>query len=128
VAAPDHPLAALSPVDTRDLVGAQIVAKEPRCPYGAGLERALIGAGIYPAAGLSFASLEAVKQSVVAGLGVALLPEVAVQAKVAQGRLVALPWSESSPELFTQMVYHPARKLPALGLFLAVAREVLVPV
>jgi DNA-binding transcriptional LysR family regulator len=61
----------------------------------------------------------------VAGMGVSVLPSVAVEADVAAGRLSRLAWSEPF-ELFTQMVTNSRRSIdPSSVAFMEVARSVL---
>ena len=62
------------------------------------------------------------KQCVVAGMGVSVLPSVAVEADVLAGRLVLLPW-RGRFEAVTQMVWNNRRAMsPAVGAFLDAAR------
>ena len=73
---------------------------------------------------MEFQSIEAVKQCVAAGMGVSVLPSVAVDAELKVGTLAALRWSEPF-EVLTQMSWHEARWMsPALRAFLEAAREV----
>jgi DNA-binding transcriptional LysR family regulator len=44
---------------------------------------------------LEFASIETVKQCVVAAMGIAVWPGIAIDADLAAGRLVRLPWRET---------------------------------
>jgi DNA-binding transcriptional LysR family regulator len=58
------------------------------------------------------------------GMGITVLPEVAVHVEVTQGRLVALPWSEAGFEVVTQLVWHKDKwQSPALKAFLSLTRE-----
>jgi DNA-binding transcriptional LysR family regulator len=70
--------------------------------------------------------VEAIKQCVVAGLGIAVLPEMAVHEELAQRRLVALRWSEPDFAIGTHLVWHKDKwQSPALRAFLETVREVL---
>jgi DNA-binding transcriptional LysR family regulator len=51
---------------------------------------------------MEFDNVEAIKRMIEAGLGISLLPEVAVQSEVTSGRLVALPLA-GEPERGRQM-------------------------
>lgn len=88
-AAADHPLAgrrALTPEDFRD---ERWVLREPGSATREMSER-LLAQLPAPAALLELDQTEAVKQAVVAGLGLACLPQVALADAVAAGRLVVL--------------------------------------
>ncbi|OZB59761.1 MAG: LysR family transcriptional regulator [Lysobacterales bacterium 14-68-21] len=88
-ARPDHPLAQRRRLAAEHFAGARWVLREPGSATRALSERAL---GQLPS-GLTVLELdqiEAIKQAVVAGLGIACLPEVAVTDAVAAGRLKVL--------------------------------------
>ena len=54
-------------------------------------ENTLHDAGVYPNK-LEFVSIEAIKQCVMAGLGIGLLPEMTVKDDIAEGRMKELSW------------------------------------
>jgi DNA-binding transcriptional LysR family regulator len=88
-ARPDHPLAQRRRLAAEHFAGARWVLREPGSATRALSERAL---GQLPAGEtvLELNQIEAIKQAVVAGLGIACLPEVAVTDAVAAGRLKVL--------------------------------------
>ena len=88
-AAPDHPLARKRALKPADFAGARWVLREPGSATRATTERVL---GQLPAGEtvLELDQIEAIKQAVAAGLGIACLPEVAVVDALATGRLKAL--------------------------------------
>jgi DNA-binding transcriptional LysR family regulator len=123
VGPPGHPLAGAASVSAPDLQRQTLLLTRPGCGYRALFASTLVSAGVQTAGSLDFGSVEAIKQCVAAGLGIAALPRTAVAAELADGRLVALPWSGPSLEVTTQMLWHPARARGAsLRTFLEVAR------
>lgn len=88
-ARPDHPLAQRRRLAAAHFAGARWVLREPGSATRALSERAL---GLLPAGEtvLELNQIEAIKQAVVAGLGIACLPAVAVTDAVAAGRLKVL--------------------------------------
>ncbi len=122
-----HALASSTMVTSGDLSGETVLlpeAPESGCAYRGQFERQLGAAGVMPAEKMEFQSIEAVKQCVAAGMGVSVLPSVAVSAELEDGKLAALRWKEPF-EVFTQMVRHEERwQSPALRAFLETAREV----
>ena len=122
-----HTLASSATVASRDLSGETVLlpeAPESGCAYRGQFERQLGAAGVVPAEKMEFQSIEAVKQCVAAGMGVSVLPSVAVSAELEDGKLAALRWKEPF-EVLTQMVRHEKRwQSPALRAFLETAREV----
>jgi DNA-binding transcriptional LysR family regulator len=127
VAPTSHALASSSAVLARDLRGEAVLlpeAPESGCAYRGQFERQLGSAGVVPPETMEFQSIEAVKQCVAAGMGVSVLPSVAVDVELKVGTLAALRWSEPF-EVLTQMSWHEARWMsPALRAFLEAAREV----
>jgi DNA-binding transcriptional LysR family regulator len=127
IAPTSHALASAPAVFPQDLRGETVLlpeAPESGCAYRGQFERQLGSAGVVPPEMMEFQSIEAVKQCVAAGMGISVLPSVAVDAELKTGALAALQWGEPF-EVLTQMSWHEDRwKSPALRAFLEVAREV----
>jgi DNA-binding transcriptional LysR family regulator len=127
IAPASHTLASSSAVLPQNLRGETVLlpeAPESGCAYRGQFERQLGSAGVVPPETMEFQSIEAIKQCVAAGMGVSVLPSVAVGAELNAGTLAALRWDEPF-EVLTQMSWHENRwKSPALRAFLKVAREV----
>jgi DNA-binding transcriptional LysR family regulator len=126
VACPQHPLASANHVSPADLDGEPMLLTEAGCSYRAQFERVLARAGARPASTLEFGSVEAIKQCVMAGMGITVLPRMAVHAELARGELSALRWCEPGFRATTQLLWHKGKwQSPALAAFLATARELL---
>lgn len=88
-ASPDHPLSRKRGLKPADFAGARWVLREPGSATRAISERVL--SQLPPGETvLELDQIEAIKQAVVAGLGIACLPQVAVVDALAAGRLKAL--------------------------------------
>jgi DNA-binding transcriptional LysR family regulator len=126
VGRPDHHLAGRVGISPADLAHETILLTEAGCAYRALFERALATAGVAPREIVEFSSVEAIKQCVAAGMGLAVLPGVAVERELANGQLAALHWAGPSLEVVTQMVWHARRwQSPALRAFLQMGRDLL---
>ncbi len=114
VCAPGHPLAARAAgaLATADLTAVQLVGTEPGCPYRDLFEAELRERTGQPPPFMEFGTIEATKQGVAGGLGVALLPAVAVARELAARALVRLPW-EPPFTLWTQLAWRSGKRLPA---------------
>jgi DNA-binding transcriptional LysR family regulator len=124
LAPPDHPLVGRARVAPADLAGEPILLTEPGCNYRLMFERELAEAGVEPAAALEFDGVEAVKQCVVAGMGIAMLPAVTVEGELARAELTALRWAGRDLAIPVQMIRHKDKWLsPALAAFLKMSRE-----
>ncbi|MDR3577428.1 MAG: LysR family transcriptional regulator [Anaerolineaceae bacterium] len=120
-----HPLTQLEVVCPADLEGETILLTESGCGYRHIFEQAIAKDGIYSLVKLEFNSVEAIKQCVAAGLGIAFLPLVAIRQEIEQGQLCALNW-EKSFHVYTQMVTSKERwHSPALDSFLSVSQKLL---
>jgi DNA-binding transcriptional LysR family regulator len=128
VAPADHPLAVerqVAPSDLRDETILLPEAPESGCEYRGQFESQLARDGISLEGALEFASIETVKQCVIAGMGVSVMPAVAVEADMLAERLVALEWRDSFA-VYTQIVWNARRSIsPAQAAFIQTARTVL---
>ncbi len=128
VAAPGHHLAQLPSVSFGDLQGEPMLLTEATCGYRTLFERALAAAGVRSYTPMEFHSVEAIKQCAIVGIGLALLPVVAIEQELKDGSLTPLNWVGRDFQVVTQMAYHKDKWLsPALEAFLSVTREVLSP-
>lgn len=124
VAEPEHRLAGLSRIDLRQIEGETLLLTERGCSYRQLFERTLSNEGIRPAAQMEFHSVEAIKQCVMAGMGIAILPEVTVAREVARGELVTLHWPKPQLSIATRMVWHREKWVsPALRAFIELVHE-----
>ncbi|MEU6948835.1 LysR family transcriptional regulator [Streptomyces sp. NPDC046316] len=120
VASPRHPLAGRTDLTSADLAAGQLVGTEPGCPYRDLFERELQE---WSPPFMEFGTLEATKRGVAGGLGIALVPRVAVSEELASGALVALDWRPPFT-LFTQIAWRRGKRLPAhVRLFVEQARR-----
>ncbi|NDR59206.1 LysR family transcriptional regulator [Aliiruegeria sabulilitoris] len=113
VAAADHPLAGRESVSAEEILAEPFLARE----YGSGTrvlsERFLYGldAGD-PAEVIEMSSNETIKQSVIAGLGIAILSQHTITEELHSGRLVALR-TPNMPILRKWFLLYPADRPPS---------------
>lgn len=126
LAPPDHPLAQGQQVGVHDLDRETLLLTEASCAYRMRFEQALHASAFVPQHVLEFSSVEAIKQCVIAGMGVAVLPKIAVARELAQGDLVELAWAGEDLTMSSQMIWHAKRwSSPAFKQFLDLARQCL---
>ncbi len=125
IAPPDHPLTHLSRMTPADIQGATILVTDMlQEEYHSLFQSERILAG--QSALLSFNSTEAIKQCVLAGIGIGVVPKVSIISEVAQGQLIPLNWVGPELAFVTQVAWHKDKRLsPAFQAFLQVTREVL---
>lgn len=119
----DHPLARRRRIRVEDLVGLRWILRESGSATRALFEDATRDVLGPLEVALELGQSEAIKQAVIAGLGVACLPAVAIGDAVAAGRLVALRVPFLSLTRMLALVVHRARYRGAsLSTFIEIAR------
>jgi DNA-binding transcriptional LysR family regulator len=123
LAAPSHPLAMRECVEPADIEKETVLLTESGCGYRSMFEHALAEVGVQPAAIVEFNSVEAIKQCVMVGMGIAILPQVTIQTEVNEGKITILPWTRPM-QVKTQMIWHREKWLsPAFYTFLDAVAE-----
>lgn len=126
MAYPEHPLAAKARVTNQDLRQETLLLTEARCTYRLLFERTLLADGIRLLDPMEFNSVEAIKQCVMAGIGITFLPEIATRRELANQQIVKLAW-EQHLFVHTQLVWHQDKWMsPALQAFIDLCREMLM--
>ena len=119
-----HPLVKRARITAADLEGQMLLLTEAGCGYRAKLERTLALANIRPGGVMEFSSLEAIKQCVAAGMGLALLPAIAVTRELRQQQLKALAWDGPTLDIATHLVWHKDKWIsPAMSAFVELVKE-----
>lgn len=106
VAKPGHPLEGTETISIADLQGLSFVVAEETCLYRASFIRLLKDNGVDFRISFELGSLEAIKQCVLYGLGIALLPQIAVTEEVRKGTLIVLPFTHPELRFYIQLVFH----------------------
>lgn len=102
---------------------------EPECSYRKLVHRVLVENGAAPERTLESSSIEVIKQSVMAQLGIAILPHMVVKEAEAQGLLIYRE-IQMPTKIYSQAYYHGSRwQSPVQSAFVDVLRrEFAVPV
>lgn len=88
IAPAGHPLASGGPVSAAALAAAPFLAREPGSGTRDVVEGALAAWGVVPSVLMELGHTEAIKQAVIAGLGVSILSRLTVQREIGAGLLV----------------------------------------
>ncbi|MGC9194429.1 MAG: substrate-binding domain-containing protein [Syntrophobacteraceae bacterium] len=81
-------------------------------------EQSLASEKVTPATVIEMNSIEAIKQAIMAGVGVTVIPEIAVQAEFEEGRMVKVGWVDEL-ETGILMIQHKDKwRSPALAMLL----------
>jgi Transcriptional regulator len=123
---PGHPLINKEKVSPEDLADEPLILTEMGCSYRAVFENILSKFNIKPNVVLETGSVQAIKQFTMSGLGITLLPKVAVEDEIAKVRLIPLNWAGPDFGIISQVLYHKDKWLsPALKAFLRLSREIM---
>ena len=126
VASPDHPLMKFNKFETDMLTEHTLLLSRVDCSYRRLLEQMLQESECEPKMALEFNSVAAIIACAAAGLGVTLVPEIAVRRELEVRNLAILPWSEGDLEVAQLMIWHQDKWLsPVMKMFMDTAREVL---
>lgn len=106
LASPEHTLVQYENVFPEDLSEEPLILTETGCSYRALFESTLIQYNVKPHTVIETGNVQSIKQLTMSGLGITLLPEVAVKEECTQKRLVKLNWNGPPLELITQVIYH----------------------
>lgn len=109
-----------------DLEGESLILTEKTCGYQPLIMKMLQDSGVTIGPLLEFTSLGAIKECVMIGLGVSIIPRIAVNQEIADGRLVDFSWEGPRLGVKTQLLYHREKWIsPALQAFLDLSRQIL---
>lgn len=121
---PAHPLAASSGVDISRLKNEPLFVPANDCSYVRMLERVLAEQKVELSLVWRFNSIAAIKQVLMSGIGVSVLPEIAVRSEVASGALSVLPWRDGLTAANLLMIWQKNKWLPPiLQAFMQMIRE-----
>jgi DNA-binding transcriptional LysR family regulator len=124
VSDPNYALTKSVGMTFRDLNGQSILLPKHDCSYKMQFEEMLTAENISPSVVMEFNSIEAIKQCVIKGLGITVIPEIAVKAELAQNKIKKIPWLDEPLETGVLMIRHKDKWIsPALQAFMDISRE-----
>jgi DNA-binding transcriptional LysR family regulator len=126
VASPNNRLARKKLVRTRDLLGETLLLSKVDCSYRRLFEKILEDEGISLEATRSFHSVSFLKQCVMKGAGITILPEIVVSEDIESRKLARLKWEEGDLEVSILMIWLKERWVsPTLNAFMEIVRKAL---
>ena len=127
VVPPKHPLASASQISIRQLGAESFVAHIVNSPYREKVIQLFEAQKTPLHMDLELPTLQAIKQYVAMGSGVALIPEISVENEIARGELVRIPVRELQLKRKLRLIYRKDANLShAARAFLKVAEAVAV--
>ena len=118
IAAPDHPLASSKVVTVENLEEVSLIQTEAGCCYRIELDAFFKRCHIPVKTIMELTSLEAIKECVKSGLGISLLPRIAVEKEILAGELVAISLTGCKIPYRVNMIFHKQKWIsPPLSAF-----------
>lgn len=102
---PEHPLAQKATVTIEDFINVPLILTGQGCCYRKLFEKDLSYASITPKIVLETSSLQVIKQTVLSGLGICVLPQFSVQKELNNNELVKINYV-TNYKLASQLIYH----------------------
>lgn len=128
LANPEHPLSSKLHISSEDIVAYTIILAQRGCSFRKAFEMRLDEAELFPSYIMEVSSIQAIKQLVISGMGIALLPRIAVEDELERNLLIELNWAGTPFGVETQMFYHKDKWVsPMLKAFLDLAKETMKP-
>jgi DNA-binding transcriptional LysR family regulator len=113
-----HPLAKQRTVRPTDLEGQMLLLTEGGCGYRNKLDQVMALQNVRPGNIIEFSSVEAIKQCVISGMGLGLLPAIVVARELRQHQFRALHWAGPSLDIATHVLWHKDKWVsPAMAAF-----------
>lgn len=123
VCCPTNPLSKKQKVYPIDLDEQRLLLTED-CDYRYAFEHSLTQAGAKPRSKLELADVEAIKKCVMAGLGIAVLPEISIKREITEGHMIKINWMGPCLTTKIQLFWHKNKWMsPALKAFVDLTEE-----
>jgi DNA-binding transcriptional LysR family regulator len=108
-ATPSHPLMRQPFIRPSDLAGAEFISFDDDLPIGREISRYLRSSGVEVSNTYHFDNLQTIKEAVLLGSGVSIVPARVLRSELSEGRLAAVPLAE--PGLYRPLgIIHRKRK------------------
>lgn len=111
IAAKEHPLALRKSVSFAEFLTQRLILRERGSSTREVLEQAVHIRGLQLKVAMQLNSIEAIKQAVIANLGLSVISKFTVGMEVKAGLLKAIPFSDLSLSRQINLVYHKEKKL-----------------
>lgn len=119
-----HPLAEKEGVQPLDLAETCVILTEPGCSYRLTMEKIFKDYRTNPQSILEASSIETIKQLIMIGLGISMLPRFTVERELSESKLKVINWDGPQPDYAIQLLHHKDKWIsPAIKAFLDLTRK-----
>lgn len=121
----DHPFAKRKRITFTDLNAESLIITEKNCLYRSMIDEILSIENVKPRTTIETNNVQAIKELVLSGLGIAILPQSTIEHELEKNLLIKIPLPGFQPTVSTQIAYHKNKWLsPILLKFLERSRQV----
>lgn len=121
---PDHALARTGTASLGELASVPLLLNRTDCSYRRMLERLMADADLSPGTIMELNSVAATLACVARGIGIALVPVIAVEAAIQKGRLARLRLPDGAMEAGILMIWHRDKFVsPVMAAFMEMAMD-----
>lgn len=113
ICSPEYVMAGREHVYPEDLSGEPMILTGASCGYRLLFERIMSEFNIKPRSVIETSNVNAIKQLILCGMGIAFLPQTVVEGELAQKRIAKLNWMGPDFHVYTQVLYHKTKWMSA---------------
>lgn len=122
----EHAFALKEKVYPEDLTGEPLILTETICGYRKVFDSMMSEYHIKPRSIIETGNVQAIKQLVLSGMGITLLPQITVEEELKQKRLIKLKWMGPEFHIYTQALCHKTKWMSAaLNAFISLMNEMM---
>lgn len=123
LSSPDCALAKKATVDIQEFAGLPVIFTGRGCSYRGMFEHDLAEHGVVPNIVLETSSIQVIKEAAMSGLGLCILPKLAVLKELEEKKLIKLAYTNDYT-ISSQLIYHKDKWLsPAMEGFISFAKQ-----
>lgn len=122
---PNHPFAMKSDISVKDFNNQVLILTQKNCTFRTMIDNLIKQAEVHPHSLIEINNIEAIKQLVISGLGITIMPRISALDEINTGTLAEIPWNRPELPVCTQLAYHKDKWLsPVILKFLQETRHV----
>lgn len=123
LACPNHPFASFKRLQKKDFNKGSFILTGHGCCYRGAFEKDMRSAGNEFKVVLETDSLQAIKQTAMSGLGICVLPQIAVLEEIRNNKLIPLAYKNNYP-IVSQLIHHKSKWIsPLLADFIKITAD-----
>lgn len=126
LACPGHPLTVKKNLKPADFSQEALLLTGKDCCYRGAFIIRMASENVNPRVVLETDSIQVIKQAAMSGLGICVLPEIAVAEEVSEGKLAVLDFDTKDFRIVSQLLHHKDKWLsPAMNEFIRLSNDLL---